>query len=338
MKFHRRRVELLRYSIGAGIVGAGLLALRYALRPATKTPLPDTISPAIFATRVFPTSQGQVVYHESGSGDPLLFIHGISLGASSYLWSKIYPRFAATHHVFAPDLVGFGESERPDRALSAADHVRSLAEFIRGVCGGRLPILIGSDLGAGFCALLATQHPDLVSRLLLLMPTGLREFGHDRLPPGIAFASRLPGLNGFLYRNYLARRTSVRGWLENHGFADPARLTEEMVDVYTTCAQQAGADHAILHFLSGSYHFDLEARLPLIPHPTTLLWAAQAAYPPVDWAARFQALIPHCRLRILEAAGLLAPLEQPDALTALITDELDGGLRIVEAFPSESPA
>lgn len=331
MRLPQRRRELLRFGLGAGIVGAGLLALRYALRPAAKAPLPDTLSPAIFATRVFPTSQGQIVYHESGTGDPLIFVHGISLGASSYLWSKIYPRFAASHRVYAPDLVGFGESERPDRALSAADHVRSLAEFIRGVCGGRRPTLVGSDLGAGFCALLATQHPDLIARLLLLMPTGLRELGHNRLPAGISFASRIPGFNGFLYRNYLARRTSVRGWLANHGFADPSRLTEEIVDVYTTCAQQAGADHAILHFLSGSFHFDLEARLPLIPHPTTLLWGGRAAYPPVAWAPRFQELIPHCNLRILDEAGLLAPLEQPDALAALIAEELDGALRVVAA-------
>jgi len=272
-----------------------------------------------------------MVYHESGSGDPLLFVHGVSPGASSYLWSKIYPRFAATHRVLAPDLIGFGESERPDRPTSAADHVRSLAEFLRGTCGGRRPIVIGSDLGAGFAALLATQHPELVSRLLLLMPVGLVELGRNRLPPGFAFASRIPGLNGFLYRNYLARRAALRAWLATQGFADPSRLPEETVDVYTTCAQQAGADHAILNFLSGRLHFDLEARLPLIPHPVCLIWAEQAVYPPVEWAARFRDLIPHCSLRIVENAGLLAPLEQPDALAALLEEEVGGGFRVVEA-------
>ena len=101
-------------SLGAGLLGAFVLTLRYALRPSAKPKLPDAISPAIFATRIFYTSRGQVVYHESGLGGPLVFLHGVYVGASSYEWSKVYPHFAASHQVLAVDLLGFGESERPD--------------------------------------------------------------------------------------------------------------------------------------------------------------------------------------------------------------------------------
>ena len=81
-------------SLGAGLLGAFVLTLRYALRPSAKPKLPDSISPAIFATRIFYTSRGQVVYHESGQGGPLVFVHGVYIGASSYEWSKVYPHFA----------------------------------------------------------------------------------------------------------------------------------------------------------------------------------------------------------------------------------------------------
>ena len=60
-------------SLGAGLLGAFVLTLRYALRPSAKPKLPDAISPAIFATRIFYTSRGQVVYHESGQGGSLGF-------------------------------------------------------------------------------------------------------------------------------------------------------------------------------------------------------------------------------------------------------------------------
>src|SRR6202051_5305742 len=115
-------------SLGAGLLGAFVLTLRYALRPSAKPKLPDSISPAIFATRIFYTSRGQFVYHESGLGSPLVFVHGVYVGASSYEWSKVYPHFAGTHQVLAVDLLGFGASERPNAALSAVDHVRVLAE------------------------------------------------------------------------------------------------------------------------------------------------------------------------------------------------------------------
>ena len=90
---------------------------------------------------------------------------------------KVYPEFAATHRVIALDLIGFGESARPNVQLGAADYVRILAEFIRATCRDTPPILIGSGLGAGFCIYLASQHPEMVSRLILLTPTGLNNFG-----------------------------------------------------------------------------------------------------------------------------------------------------------------
>ena len=127
--------------IGAGVgLGALLLALKYAIRRPTKQPVPETISPAIFSTKVQRTSHGQIVYHESGSGQPLIFIHALCLGASSYEWSKVYPEFAAGYRVLAPDLIGFGESERPDTRMQAADHVRALADFIRATCWNPLNI------------------------------------------------------------------------------------------------------------------------------------------------------------------------------------------------------
>jgi pimeloyl-ACP methyl ester carboxylesterase len=141
-----------RVSVGAGLLGAVVLTLRYALRPSAKPKLPDAISPAIFATRILYTSRGQMVYHESGQGAPLVFLHGVYVGASSYEWSKVYPHFAATHQVLAVDLLGFGESERPDVLFSAADHVRALVEFIRAKSGGERASIVASGFGAGFAS------------------------------------------------------------------------------------------------------------------------------------------------------------------------------------------
>ena len=50
--------------------------------------------------------------------------------------------------------------------MTAEDYARSLAEFIRGTCD-EPPTVIASGLGAGFCVLLASQHPELVKRLFL---------------------------------------------------------------------------------------------------------------------------------------------------------------------------
>ena len=128
--------------------------------------------------------------------------------------------------MLAPDLIGFGESARPDANLTAADYARSLAEFIRGTCDEPV-IIVASGLGGGLSVLLASQHPEVVKQLLLWMPTGLTELGMREVSIGRRIASMAPMVHRFMYRNYESSRAAVRGWLVVHGFADASRITEE---------------------------------------------------------------------------------------------------------------
>ena len=135
-----------------GLLGAVALALKHRQRTARGV-IPNEISPAIFATRSVSTSHGEIVYHVSGSGEPLVFLPGFFLGASSYEWSKVYSRVAANHEVIAPDLIGFGESERPFKPLDPADHVECLAEFLREVAPQKPAVIIASGVTANLLLL-----------------------------------------------------------------------------------------------------------------------------------------------------------------------------------------
>ena len=316
-------------SLGAGLLGAVVLALRYALRPSAKPKLPDAISPAIFATRVFYSRRGQVVYHESGQGSPLVFLHGVYLGASSYEWSKVYPNFAGTHQVLAVDLLGFGESERPEAALSAADHVRILAELLRAKSGGERVAIVASGVSAGFATVLAAQHPDLIHRLILLMPTGGVDSRLRR--QGKRFFSRIPFVNRVYYRRYLSTRIQIRAWLKRFGFADPEKISDEVVEVLTNCAQQFGAERAIFQWMSRRYKLELEKRLAELSQAVTLVWGDKAVYPPLEWAYRLQPIAKQCSVVVLENTGLLAPLESPVAVAEALAKELDPTIRIFKA-------
>jgi pimeloyl-ACP methyl ester carboxylesterase len=318
-------------SLGAGLLGALVLTLRYALRPSAKPKLPDAISPAIFATRIFYTSRGQVVYHESGQGSPLVFVHGVYVGASSYEWSKVYPHFAGTHQVLALDLLGFGESERPDLPFSATDHVQALVEFIRAKSGGERASVVASGLGAGFATILAAQHPDLVERLILLMPVGRVEFGRRQLPKRYGLLSRVPIANRTFYRRYLSTRIRIRAWLKSFGFADPEKILDETVDVFTNCAQQFGADRAIFHWMSRRFDLDLEKRLSELSQPVTLLWGEKAVNPPLETGYRLQPIAKQCSLVVLPNLGLLAALESPMQVAEALSKELDQSIHIFKA-------
>lgn len=326
LRFWKKK-PFLGIGIGVGLLGALALAVRHAFRRAARIAFPENLSPAIFATRVSATTRGEMIYHVSGSGEPLVFLHGIHLGASSYEWSKIYPSFAMEWTVMAPDFIGFGESERPKRAPDATDHAESLADFLSETCGSQPAVLVASGLSAGIALILASRHPERVKRLILLLPTGLKESGRWR-SFGLGMLARVPGLNGFVYRNYFSRTPFVRGWLSRFALGDPSRLTEEMVSVMSTCAQQYGAEHAILDFLRGHLAFDMESRLGRVPHPVTILWPDRASGFPLQRGESLARRLPMAKFRVVENCGILAALEVPDELAAILKDELDPGLHL----------
>jgi len=318
-----------RMGLGAGILGALVLSLRYAFRPSAKPKLPDAISPAIFATRLMYTSRGQVVYHESGRGSPLLFLHGIYVGASSYEWAKVYPHFAASHQVVAVDLLGFAESERPDVALSATDHVQVLSELIRAKFGGERASIVASGMSAGFAALLAAQHPELVLRLFLFMPVGRAEYGRQRLSARTVVLSRIPLVNRAFYRRYLSTRIHIRSWLRTVGFADPEKVNDETIEVLTNCAQQFGAERAVLKWIVGRFDLDLEKSMRGVTQPVTLFWGDKSGN--LEAGYRLRAIARQCSLVVMPNSRLLPPLELPAETTDALARELDPTIRIFKA-------
>jgi haloalkane dehalogenase len=67
-------------------------------------------------------------YIEVGEGDPILFLHGIP--TSSYVWRNIIPYLSPLGRCIAPDLIGFGKSDKPDIAYTVQDHIKYIDKFI----------------------------------------------------------------------------------------------------------------------------------------------------------------------------------------------------------------
>lgn len=311
--------------LGAGLAGAVAVALRHALAGAGRSRIPDSISPAIFATRVVRTAQGQMLFHESGAGEPLVFLHGAHVGGSSYEWSKVYPLFADRYHVLAPDLIGFGESERPGEALGPFEHVRALAEFAGQVFGNRPCVVAGSHYGAALAVLLASQHPDLVRRLVLFAPDGLA--GGLGLE---AVAARLPVARGLVYARR-AGRQGVRAWIEAEGFRAPEAALEEAVEVFSNCARQYRADVAGLAVLARRrLAFDFGARLAGLAVAPRVVWPGASPSAPLQRAYRLLGSAPAgSSLDVLPDCGMLAALEAPDRMARAVEAALDDSIRAV---------
>ena len=114
-------------------------------------------------------------------------------------------------------------------------------------------------------------------------------------------------------------------WLGSFGFARWRAAPEEITDVYTTCAQQYGAEHAIRNLYSGRLTFDLEARLATVTQPTALLRGDARARRQPEMALRLQALGPAARAARLRSFPSSARWKPPPQMAAVLREELDRG-------------
>lgn len=309
--------------LGAGLLGAAVVALRLRARPAPQPSLPDVISPAVFARRVQRTTRGQIVYHASGEGDPVVFLHDLFPGAASYEWSKIYPSFAATHRVLAPDWIGFGESERPDRPLRAEDYAQSLQEFVRATCGGRRPVLVGSGLGAALACRAAAQHPELASRLFLFHPVGTADWLAPWVPAPVRAAAWSSRGRRWLYEHYMSKPASIARWLAGRRSAGEPIDLAEAVSVYASFARQYGAEWAVARIMSGRFRTEAMPETERLCVPTIVWWPILASDAPPSVSVR-----PPVRIDSLAEAGPLAPLDRSVELMERLRTELFEPVRL----------
>jgi haloalkane dehalogenase len=90
----------------------------------------------------------KIHYTEAGSGDPILFLHGIP--ASGYIWRNIIPHLATLGRCIAPDLVGMGQSDKPNIDYSLKDHIHFIEKFINALNLKRITLIMhgwGSVIG-----------------------------------------------------------------------------------------------------------------------------------------------------------------------------------------------
>jgi haloalkane dehalogenase len=171
----------------------------------------------------------QMAYREAGRTDrPIaLFLHGNP--TSSYIWRNILPTVAEVAHCIAPDLIGFGQSGKPEIPYRFEDHVRYLEAFLamRGITSA---YFVAQDWGTALAFHLAARRPNLVRGLAFMeftrpFPTR-EEFLNNSAEREIFRKFRTPGEGEKLI---LEQNLFVEGVLPG---ATVRKLTEEEMAVY----------------------------------------------------------------------------------------------------------
>ncbi len=313
---------------GAGV--AALAAFNSAIQ--RKTSDPDT-SVLGGQAHFFPWKHGRVFYKASGldhTGPPLIFVHGIGAGASSFMWRKNFDELAKDFPVFALDLLGFGFSDKPATASYSADlYVDLISDFIREVSGNPANI-IASSLGAAYAIRVADEHPELVNALVLNAATGTDTLSRRPGMAGAAFYGLLQSpVLGTSFYNVMASERSIRDYARDNLFYDHKRVTDRLVSNLYATSHQPGAQHAIAAFLSGYLNTDTRAPFARLTQSTILVWGKQDPAIPIENGTSLQELNPRARLEVFDYCRMMPEQEHPERFNALVREAF--GTRSVAA-------
>lgn len=270
-----------------------------------------------------------ICYQTQGTiGPAVVLVHGF--GASWQHWRKNIPVLGENCRVFAIDLIGFGGSAKPTPG-EQIDYTfetwgQQIADFCREVVG-EPAFLVGNSVGCIVIMQAACEFPDIALGVVLLNCSLrlLHERKRGTLPwfkrQGTPILQRILSIKpiGKFFFNQLAKPKTVRQILLK-AYSNTSVVTDELVDILMTPAQDPGAVAVFLAFTAYSTGPLAEDLLPKLPCPAIIIWGAADPWEPID-LGRELANYPQVQKFIpLEGVGHCPQDEVPEVVNPIIQD------------------
>jgi len=271
-----------------------------------------------------------------GSGEPLIFIHGLS--GCWQNWLEQIPLFARDHRVIGVDLPGFGQSEMPAEEISISGYADTIDELMEELDIDSARI-VGNSMGGFIGAELAIRNPARVERLVLVAAAGLsiesvrtaRTHSLRNKAENVVFFS----LGHFASRSHqFALRPRLRAALLLLVAARPADLPGPLAVEQVKGSGKPGFSDA----LEAMCRYPLRDRLEKIACPTLILWGDKDILVPVKDAAIFEELIPDSRKIIYKDTGHVSMMERPARFNSDVKAFLDEAPGEQQPTGEQSPA
>lgn len=306
----------LRRAIGLAVAGIGLTAAANATLSNRSGPLEPPLSgtPQTYRWRGMDVS-----YVEAGDEDAptLVLLHGINAAGSSGEFRKVFSELAEEYHVVAPDLPGFGLSDRPPLYYSPALYEDFVGDFLAQYDD---PAVVASSLTAAYTVAAAARDDVSVSRFVLICPT---ERGGPEPNEWLRELVRAPVVGEALF-NLIASRPSISYFNDDHGYYDPSKAGDDWEAYEWRTAHQENARFAPASFISGYLNSDIDLGESLsdLDIPTTLVWGRESDITPLK-DGRKLAETADCTLVVFDDAMVLPHVEYPNAFVETVRDALD---------------
>tara|TARA_A100001391_G_scaffold119260_1_gene81169 strand:- start:14907 stop:15743 length:837 start_codon:yes stop_codon:yes gene_type:complete len=248
-------------------------------------------------------------YHDAGEGPPVILLHGSGPGVSAWTnWKRVIPALASDFRVIAPDMAGFGYTERkPDLEYNIKLWVKHLIAFMDAL-GIERASLVGNSFGGSLALAASARFPDRFDRLVL-MGTPCDKF------------MMTPGLRAGW--DYTPSREVMRQTMAHFPY-DLAFITDELVEDRYQASLIPGAQEGLRKLLAEP-NPDGETPLSGMPEhvveklvqPTLVLHGREDKVIPVEMGLRLGRAIPDAEFHMFGQCGHWVQAERFDDFVAL---------------------
>ncbi|MCY1518016.1 2-hydroxymuconate semialdehyde hydrolase [compost metagenome] len=259
--------------------------------------------------------------HDLGEGAPVLFIHGSGPGVSAWAnWRLVLPVLAQTRRVIAPDMAGFGFTERvPGAAYTMDAWVRQALDLLDALDIERADV-VGNSFGGALALALAIRAPHRVRRLVLMGSVG------------VPFAIT-PGLDAVW--GYTPSFANMRRIMDVFAF-DRALVTDELAQLRYEASMRPGFQETFGAMFPAPRQrwvdamASPEAAIRALPHETLLIHGREDQVIPLATSLTLSQWIPRSQLHVFGRCGHWTQIEHSARFARLVGDFLNEADRPID--------
>lgn len=252
--------------------------------------------------KVVQAGKYNMFYRSAGTGSQvILLLHGIP--TNSFLWVHVIPQLAQNYTVIAPDLVGYGGSDRStNEELTLpmqANHLISLLDTL----GIQSVHVVGHDLGGGIAQILATNFPDRIDSFVVVDGVA---FSNWPLPKVVAL--RYPTAPEFEPSLYFIEKMLREGLFHQES------LTPELLNAFLQPFNHPNGPKELVEAALALNHHqteDLVPKLQTTNKPATFLYGQYDRYLPAYWGLRLKETVPNSTFNLLPECSHYSMLDNP---------------------------
>lgn len=192
---------------------------------------------------------GKIRYQKKGKGTPLLFIHDLTIGSSSYEFHRLINNLTEKHEIYSIDLLGYGLSDKPSMTYTNNLYEQLINDFIKNVIGKKTSVVATGE-SVPFVIMACHNNPEIMNKIICINPQSL--YLQNQIPSKQTSLFKIfietPVVGTFIY-HILSNRTSIEQTFQKQYFFHPEEIREKYIYNYLEAAHLGGY-HAKYTFAS----------------------------------------------------------------------------------------